>query len=100
MLSTVTASTCRKACKALRDINISYDHTTGDRTSLQIPWDALHVIEAADIAFDEGGVPIVVAHFVTRVVTGSYKSAELRFYGKASETWCHDLQHERQARPL
>jgi hypothetical protein len=47
------------------------------------------LVEAADLAFAADGSALIAAHFVTRVVTGSYASAELRLYGKVAGSYCH-----------
>lgn len=45
-------------------------------------------VESASMVFDATGSIWVAAHFVRRVVTGSYKDTQLRFYGKAPNGWC------------
>ncbi len=45
-------------------------------------------IEEATLAFDSSGNPFIAAHFGRHVITGSYKSAELRLYGMVDSTWC------------
>lgn len=47
-------------------------------------------VESASMAFDPAGTLYIAAHFVRRVVTGSYKATELRLYGKVEGTWCSE----------
>lgn len=48
-------------------------------------------IRAASLAFDSAGDPYIAGHFARHVVTGSYKSAELRIYGKVQDEWCAEV---------
>ncbi len=48
-------------------------------------------IESATIAFDSAGNIFIAAHFARHVITGSYRSAELRLYGLVEGTWCNEV---------
>jgi hypothetical protein len=45
-------------------------------------------VESASLAFGADGNPYVAAHFVERVITGSYVATELRLYGQVEGVWC------------
>lgn len=47
-------------------------------------------VESADMGFDSSGGFYIAAHFVERVVTGSYDHAELRIYGLVEGEWCEE----------
>ncbi len=47
-------------------------------------------VESASVAFGPGATPYLAAHFVERVITGSYQSTELRVYGQVDGAWCHE----------
>lgn len=53
------------------------------------PYDAF--IEAGSIGTDSKGNLWVATHFTRRVVTGSYKSTELRVYGRKDGAWCAEV---------
>ncbi len=53
------------------------------------PYDAF--IEAGSIGTDSKGNFWVAAHFTRRVLTGSYKSTELRIYGRKDGAWCAEV---------
>ncbi|MFH1434592.1 MAG: hypothetical protein ABIJ56_02635 [Pseudomonadota bacterium] len=48
-------------------------------------------LRAASLAFDSAGNPFIAGHFARHVVTGSYKSAELRIYGWKQDAWCAEV---------
>ncbi len=48
-------------------------------------------VERASIALDSAGTVFMAAHFVRRVITGSYVSAELRLYGPMNTEWCGEV---------
>jgi len=48
------------------------------------------LVESSSLALTAEGAPIIAAHFVTRVVTGSYRSCELRIYVKSEDGWCNE----------
>lgn len=47
-------------------------------------------IESGSLDFDASGNAYIAAHFTRRAKTGSYKIAELRIYGKGTDSWCSE----------
>lgn len=48
------------------------------------------LVDSASLTLDPKGSPVIAAHFVRRVVTGSYVSTELRVYGRSGGSFCSE----------
>lgn len=61
-----------------------------EETVQESKWGAPDDEYAADptMVIDSRGEPVVAANFLTRVITGSIKSSELRVYGRDDGEWC------------